>query len=115
MKTPRGHPSRGGPTIAQTILLFIDLTIYAAGLAAVVSGAIGSLDREDIEKIFGDPSGLQSGRLQLFALQYYLYLGVLQGLLVYPPCLLTVLLSTPIVVVAVLRAKRGTTRVQDYS
>jgi len=98
-----------------TFTMFLDLTIYAAGLAAVVSGALGSLDPEDVRKIFGDPSTLQTGRLQLFALQYYLYLGLLQGLLVYPICLLTVLLSAPMVAVAVLKAMSPTTTRLDYS
>jgi len=101
--------------VAHTLLpVFIDLTIYSVGLAAVVSGAIGSLDSEDIAALFGDASSLRSGKLQFFALQYYLYLGLLHGLLVYPICLASMLLSAPMVILTVLKARQSRNRVHGY-
>lgn len=101
--------------MSQTLILSLDLTLYAVGLAAVASGALGSLDRDGVEKLFGDPESLQSGRLQLFALQYYLYLGVLHGILVYHVCLLSALLPTPIAVAAALRVRLSARGVRGYS
>lgn len=80
-----------------------------------MSGAIGSLDSEDIATLFGDASSLQSGKLQFFALQYYLYLGLLHGLLVYPICLVSMLLSVPMIILTVLKAKQSMSRVHGSS
>ncbi|MEM0121343.1 MAG: hypothetical protein QW453_00660 [Thermoprotei archaeon] len=73
------------------------------------------MDPVDVRTLFGDPASLESGKLQFFALQYYLYLGLLQGLLVYPACLVSMLLSTPIAIVALANLKRSTSLGRGYS
>ncbi|MCL5788827.1 MAG: hypothetical protein M1357_03365 [Candidatus Marsarchaeota archaeon] len=87
---------------------FLDLNVFSFTLAGVSSGIMRSFDPEDVTKLFHDTAGGGSEVVQLFVIQYFLYSGVLEGLLVDPVCLLTLALPLPLLALIPVRLNRRT-------
>ncbi|MEM3670897.1 MAG: hypothetical protein QW767_04030 [Thermoprotei archaeon] len=91
---------------------FLDLMIFSVTLAGVGAGVLAGFDLEDVQRLFQD-GGAEV--VQLFVIQYFLYLGVLEGVVVNPVLLVAVVLPSPLLVSATLKRRQAKTSASGLS